>query len=659
VEFARLLETRSLLSQFMTRTRKRELDLPQAVRQAQVLEVEFDELEQQVYEKISRQIRKRVSNDDFYNFSLMMRQRQMTSSLVATLKSWKESEFLDDLVCEVTSQFDTYKSDVNEIGHDFVDLDEASIEELEARDSKFDQLSEFISKKLKENPQEKFVIFAYFRATINYLEHRLKKKNIGVSKIVGGMGDEKLENIRNFKDQNGLSVLLSSEVGTEGIDLQFCRILINYDLPWNPMRVEQRIGRIDRLGQKAETISIVNLSVSSTIEDRVLGRLYKRLGIFEDSIGDLEEILGDRTKKLMIDLLKENLSDDQLIEKAEQEALAIENQRNLQEKLEGEAINFIGLGQYIMDNITASRNQGRWISGEELFLFVDDFFLSNYQGTKIQKSNENELKAEIQLSPEAKSSLKCYIVKNTPPVGTTLCQDKKAKTCSFDARYPNIDHRRYSENIDSSHPLIQWICDEYSNQVSNLSSAAAISIKQDCLDVETGYFVYVVQKWSFKGQRSETTLAYKVAKAESQQVIDSIQSELLIVNASRGGRKLLNIENQIKNYDKLVECIDLCKSQLNDEFGAKLESFMAENEQRCKQQEISAKSHTNRVCEKLEERLERFRREGKTRMIPATEGSLNKAKIDLDVKLQKIKSQREKIDQECKEIAVGIIRVTK
>ena len=67
------------------------------------------------------------------------------------------------------------------------------------------------------------------------------------------------EVLKRFSDPEGPSILLSSEVGSEGIDLQFCRTLVNYDLPWNPMRVEQRIGRIDRLGQKAERISIVNL----------------------------------------------------------------------------------------------------------------------------------------------------------------------------------------------------------------------------------------------------------------------------------------------------------------------------------------------------------------------------------------------------------------
>ena len=70
-----------------------------------------------------------------------------------------------------------------------------------------------------------------------------------------------------------MRLLLSSEVGSEGLDFQFCHIIINYDLPWNPMRVEQRIGRVDRLGQESDRILVFNFTLTDTIEDRVLGRL--------------------------------------------------------------------------------------------------------------------------------------------------------------------------------------------------------------------------------------------------------------------------------------------------------------------------------------------------------------------------------------------------
>ena len=74
------------------------------------------------------------------------------------------------------------------------------------------------------------------------------------------------------------------------------------------MKVEQRIGRLDRLGQKAERISIINFSLEDTVEERILERLYERIKIFQESIGDLENILGAMTEKLLIELFDANLT---------------------------------------------------------------------------------------------------------------------------------------------------------------------------------------------------------------------------------------------------------------------------------------------------------------------------------------------------------------
>src|SRR5205823_4502518 len=96
-------------------------------------------------------------------------------------------------------------------------------------------------------------------------------------------GDERAVRLTAFRDNPSVRILVSSEVGSEGLDFQFCSVLVNYDLPWNPMVVEQRIGRLDRLGQKAERIVIFNFSVRETIEERILERLYARIRIFEGS----------------------------------------------------------------------------------------------------------------------------------------------------------------------------------------------------------------------------------------------------------------------------------------------------------------------------------------------------------------------------------------
>ena len=93
-------------------------------------------------------------------------------------------------------------------------------------------------------------------------------------------------------------MMLFSEVGCEGLDYQFCDCIVNYDLPWNPMRIEQRIGRIDRRGQQSDYVTIINLITPGTVDADIYERCLLRIGVFESALGGSEEILGDITTEL-------------------------------------------------------------------------------------------------------------------------------------------------------------------------------------------------------------------------------------------------------------------------------------------------------------------------------------------------------------------------
>lgn len=103
--------------------------------------------------------------------------------------------------------------------------------------------------------------------------------------------DNRADILDEFKNNDNAHILLSSEVGSEGLDMQFCNSMVNYDLPWNPMVVEQRIGRIDRFGQKSPVVNIYNMIVSDSIQEDIYVRLLDRIGIFRGTIGDMEAIL--------------------------------------------------------------------------------------------------------------------------------------------------------------------------------------------------------------------------------------------------------------------------------------------------------------------------------------------------------------------------------
>jgi hypothetical protein len=133
-----------------------------------------------------------------------------------------------------------------------------------------------------------------------------------------------------------LDLLLFSEIGCEGLDYQFCDCIVNYDLPWNPMRVEQRIGRIDRNGQKSDCVAIVNLITPGTVDADIYERCLVRIGVFNNALGGSEEILGEITREIKSIAENYELSEDerkrQLQQLADNKIRLFQEQEDLEQK---------------------------------------------------------------------------------------------------------------------------------------------------------------------------------------------------------------------------------------------------------------------------------------------------------------------------------------
>lgn len=138
---------------------------------------------------------------------------------------------------------------------------------------------------------DKCVIFTEYRATQDFLMYMLKRRGIIAVPFRGGFGRGKKDWMKDLFSKRA-RVLVATESGGEGINLQFCHYMINFDLPWNPMRLEQRIGRIHRLGQE-NNVQIFNLSTSNTIEAHIVELLQEKIRMFESVIGGLDYIVGD------------------------------------------------------------------------------------------------------------------------------------------------------------------------------------------------------------------------------------------------------------------------------------------------------------------------------------------------------------------------------
>jgi SNF2 family DNA or RNA helicase len=143
---------------------------------------------------------------------------------------------------------------------------------------------------LRRNPNEKKLVFVHYRDTLDHLADLLRREGLAFARFEGSLsGPEKDAVIARFRDE--VPVLLCTESGGEGRNIQFCNTLINFDVPWNPMAIEQRIGRIDRIGQQRE-VFVFNLVTRGTLEERILHLLDEKISMFELVVGEVGAILG-------------------------------------------------------------------------------------------------------------------------------------------------------------------------------------------------------------------------------------------------------------------------------------------------------------------------------------------------------------------------------
>jgi superfamily II DNA or RNA helicase len=174
----------------------------------------------------------------------------------------------------------------------------------EGTDRKFDTLVRAIESIRREHLEEKFVIFTQYLETLEFLREELGRL-YGLEKIVtvkGGPLEDKIASIESFWKSDGAQFLVSTSAGGEGINLQVCHILFNYDMPWNPMAVEQRIGRIHRYGQR-DTAQVYNLVAEDTVEERIYSLLDQKLFEIAQTIGKVDPVTGDVVEDFRSEIL--------------------------------------------------------------------------------------------------------------------------------------------------------------------------------------------------------------------------------------------------------------------------------------------------------------------------------------------------------------------
>jgi superfamily II DNA or RNA helicase len=297
---------------------------------------------------------------------------------------------------------------LDEISGDIRSLIERA-KRLDKTDPKADAFMKVVSDKL-QMPKNKVLVFSTFRHTLAYLSGKLTAQGVRFGLVHGGIPDDDRATLRRQfalpkGDKDALDVLLSSEVGCEGLDFQFCDCLVNYDLPWNPMRIEQRIGRIDRYGQQSEVVAIFNLITPGTIDAEIYNRCLSRIGVFQHAIGGNEEILGEITRELQSISesfsLTESERDRRLEQLADNKIRQIQEEQKLEER-QGELFGLNLPSTSWEEKLNESRNY--WLEPTALASAVS-VYLSRRLGKEQEFLLGEKALKTLRLNHEARAAL--------------------------------------------------------------------------------------------------------------------------------------------------------------------------------------------------------------------------------------------------------------
>ena len=260
---------RELIGKVMVRNRRSDTGIEWTKRHVETVLIEFNEEERKLYNLIEEWQKSNYTGISSA-FSFLTFKREACSSREAVYVSMKK-------------MIQRFEKEGIEVNDPFVEKIFQQIN-LITSNTKANKVIELI-----KEINDKVIIFTEYRATQLYLQWLLKQHGITSVPFRGGFKRGKKDWMKELF-RNKVQVLIATEAGGEGINLQFCSNMINFDLPWNPMRLEQRIGRIHRLGQ-TEDVKIFNFATVGSIEEHILRLLYEKIHLFEKVIGELDDIL--------------------------------------------------------------------------------------------------------------------------------------------------------------------------------------------------------------------------------------------------------------------------------------------------------------------------------------------------------------------------------
>ncbi|MBK6717045.1 MAG: DEAD/DEAH box helicase [Burkholderiales bacterium] len=672
-DYAELLDRLNPRAKVITRTLKREVDELRVTREPRTLRIEMSPAEREFYEGVTEAVQEYCESVDVSEgFLLTIPQRQMSSCMAAACMGWRRRQ---------EEQVELAQETVTELEGDSVEQDAPAspttqrgtgellsilsgiarrcgdYERLAADDSKFTALVKNLKGYWRENVGKKVVLFAFYRNTLYYLAQRLAEAGVRCTVLHGGM--DKTEVLRSFESDDAVQILLSSEVASEGVDLQFSSLLVNYDLPWNPARIEQRIGRIDRIGQAEAKILIWNLVYEDTLDERVHDRLLERLNVFRQALGSMEELLGAEVRKLTVDLLSHRRTPKQEEERIGDAAMALERNRRDEEQLNAQASKLLGHGDYIQNKAKAAMDLGRYIRGDDLYHFVKDYLEVSFPGSRVMVNDEPVRKGLIELSMDARVAFHAFLA-DAKLLGRTTVLDNRPRQLWFDNQAGHA--ARDVEKVTQDHPLVRFVLEQQKTRSTKdgyFPTSAVQLPASRVTGVAAGTYVYAVIRWTFSGPRDVERLVYEARCVETGVALDPDAAESLVNAAANRGTDWQAAAKNILDHTRIAALQDDCRAAIEEHFDASKAAQLRENRDRVREMNASLDADLKRKREEAAERIARYQASSN----PRHRGLLGMERTKLRQLEQKYEERkltnglREALDPRQKDVSSGVIRV--
>ena len=525
-------------------------------------------------------------------------------------------------------------------------------------DQKYLQLRKILREGWREDraagkPPRKIVVFANFRGTLLYLSRSLTEDGVQTRLIHGQVSiPDREARIAEFLDMREVNVLLSSEVGGEGLDLQAANTVVNYDLPWNPMVVEQRIGRVDRIGQNSPTIHIVSLVLQGTIEQRIVARLYDRIGLFEQTIGEIDQILGNKVEELVVEALSGNLTDAQMERRALDTADALHRQMTDLEQVNRRTDDLISADQALLDEVEQLQKRRRVPEPREIETLLLQFLEPRYPGIRLEGDAVRGV-GTLELPPAVRRDF----LEWARSVGSTEAQKWNGRlgagilSLTFDAEVALRHSATRVEHVQARHPLVQFAVHRLTEEIKKQGETFAVRLRST--EVPEGTWAVGVWALDVRGTRRERRLGVVAADVGGTRVLVGDEAEDLLVQALATGEEL--DPRPALDADDLAAVADRLKDTMADNAGLLVRKGKEAEGRRLARRRATWSNTLQRHVDRQRELLERLRREGKREAILKMHaGKLQKMDAELRAKVAELSADPE-FDIEDQEICALLI----